>query len=105
MTRIIIELVKYLSIIFITLYAFISFRVVMMKPGKPRDRRTHIMTALMYLIHGMNFIALYVASEDSKILILYGAQLFMFIGFSALYRISYKKMSLPVLFRDISGKM
>lgn len=100
MTRIIIELVKYLSILFIALYSFIAFRVVLMKPGKPRERRTRFMTALMYIVHAMNFIALYIGTQNPQIIILYGAQLFMFIGFSALYQVSYKKMSLPV-FRNM----
>ncbi len=100
MTRIIIESVKYLSTLFIALYAFIAFRVVLMKPGKARDRRTRFMTVLMYLIHAMYFLALYVSTQNPQILVLYGAQLFMFIGFGALYQVSYKKMSLPV-FRNM----
>ena len=100
MTRIIIELVKYLTIIFLTLYTFIAFRVVMMKPGKARDKRTRMMTALMYLIHGINFGVIYLNTQDYRVLILYGAQLLVFIGFGALYQVSYRKMSVPV-FRNM----
>lgn len=100
MTRIIIELVKYVSIILITLYTFTAFRVAMMKSGKARDRRNKLMTFYMYMLHFINFAALYVSFQDTKILILYGAQLVMLIGFGALYQVSYKKMSQPV-FRNM----
>lgn len=96
MARIIIELTKYLTIILMTFYTFTAFRATIMKPGKARERRTRLMAALMYLIHGISYIALYAGTQSYQILILYGAQLLMLIVISALYKISYKRMSIPV---------
>lgn len=91
---------KYMSIIIITLYTFTAFRVAIMKAGKARERRNKLMTAFMYLLHAINFLALYVSSQDTQVLILYGTQLIMLIGFGALYQVSYRKMSQPV-FRNM----
>lgn len=96
MTRIFIELIKYLTIIIMLLYTFTACRVSIMKPGKPRERRTSFMFALMYMVHAMNFFAIYISCQDERVLILYAAELVVLIGLSALYRVSYKKMSMPV---------
>lgn len=100
MTRIIIELVKYVSILLMTLYTFTAFRVALMKSGRARDRRNRLMTVYFYLIHGANYLALYMSTQDTKVIILYGTQLVMLLGFGALYQVSYRKMSQPV-FRNM----
>jgi peptidoglycan glycosyltransferase len=100
MARIVIEIVKYISIILIALYTFSAFRVAIMKSGKQRDRRNKLMTAFMYLLHAINFLALYITEQNVRVIILYGAQLVMLIGVGALYQVSYRKMSQPV-FRNM----
>ncbi len=93
MTNIIVETTKYLLILFMTFYTFLSFRVLVMKNTKARENRYVMMSLLMYLMHGVSFVSLYITSNNIEVIFLYLAQLIVFIITGILYKVSYKRMS------------
>ncbi|ABX41714.1 FtsW/RodA/SpoVE family cell cycle protein [Lachnoclostridium phytofermentans] len=93
MTNIIVEITKYSLILLMTFYTFLSFRVLVMKNTKVRENRYRMMSLLMYLIHGVSFISLYITSNNIEVIFLYLAQLVVFIITGFLYKVSYKRMS------------
>lgn len=93
MTNIIVEITKYSLILLMTFYTFLSFRVLVMKNTKARENRYVIMSLLMYLMHGVSFISLYITSNNIEVIFLYLAQLIVFIITGLLYKVSYKRMS------------
>lgn len=100
MTNIIVEITKYSLILLMTFYTFLSFRVLVMKNTKVRENRYRMMSFLMYLMHGVSFISLYITSNDIEVIFLYLAQLIVFIIIGLLYKVSYKRMS-QLIYRNM----
>lgn len=100
MTNIIVEITKYALILLMTFYTFLSFRVLVMKNVKARESRYVMMNLLMYLIHGVSFLSLYITTQNIQVVFLYLCQLFVFIVTGVLYKVSYKRMS-QLIFRNM----
>lgn len=93
MERLIVELTKYLTIILMALYTFLSFRVLVKTNKYYRQKVYRGMELLMFIIHANCFLSLFVTTGNEGLVFLYLGQVIVFIVFGALYKVSYKSMS------------
>ena len=93
MVNIIIELSKYLMIILITMYTFICFSVFgYQDPYKKRGLLKN-QNVLMFMIHIIAFLVMFLETEDLKILVFYLMQLVLLGAIILLYTLIYPKVS------------
>jgi len=91
--NIIIELSKYLMIILITMYTFICFSVFgYQDPYKKRGLLKN-QNVLMFMIHIIAFLVMYLETEDFKILAFYLMQVVLLGAIILLYTLIYPKVS------------
>lgn len=93
MVNIIIELSKYLMIVLIAMYTYLCFSIFgYSDPDRQRSmlRRQNF---LMFMMHIVAFMAMYLEKEDIKILAFYVIQVILFIITIALYTTMYSKSS------------
>ncbi len=93
MVNIITELVKYMNIIFIALYTFCALRVLVKRRRESQQRYYFIITLILYLIHGANFLVLIISTQKLETFIFYVVQLAVLLVFRGLYKSFYKRMS------------
>lgn len=100
MLNLITEVSKYLIILLMALYTFNSFRVF---AGRSREKQQRIyssMAGLTYIIHAICYLQLFLVQLKVEIVILYLAQLGMFLAITAFYKTGYRKMSM-LIFRNM----
>ena len=93
MVNIIVELSKYLMIVLITMYTYLCFSIFgYSDPDRQRSmlRRQNV---LMFMIHIIAFMVMYLEKEDIKILAFYVIQVILFITTITLYTNIYPKSS------------
>lgn len=93
MANIIIQLSKYIMILLITLYAFLCFSIFGYRDPDRKRRMLSRQTVLMFLIHVLAFVSMYLATEDIKMLAFYLMQVALFAAVILLYTIIYPKVS------------
>lgn len=97
MVNIIVELSKYLMIIMITMYTFNCFSIFGYQDPDKKESMLKNQNVLMFLIHLVAFLVMYLETEDIKMLIFYGMQVVLFGTTLIFYRLIYPKVSRLVL--------
>ena len=80
-------------ILLITLYAFLCFGIFGFQDPDRKKRMLIRQTVLMFLIHVLAFVSMYLATEDIKMLAFYLMQVALFAAILLLYTIIYPKVS------------
>lgn len=93
MVNIIVELSKYLMIICIAIYTYECFSVFGYQSERKRRRILRRQNVMMFAIHFMAYLVLYLKIDDNKILVLYGMEVVFFIVVILLYTKIYPKVS------------
>ena len=74
MINVIVELSKYLMIIFIAVYSYLCFTVFKNHTEKEQKRIFNRQNRLMFLIHFIAYMVLFLKTGNKQLLIFYGAQ-------------------------------
>lgn len=93
MVNIIVELSKYLMIVLITMYTYHCFSVFGYYDPYDQKRILRRQNVLMFLIHIVAFMVMYLQKEDMKILAFYVIQTILFAATILLYQMLYPKAS------------
>lgn len=93
MANIIIQLSKYLMIILITMYTFLCFSIFGYQDPEKKKSLLKRQNVLMFMIHILAFLSMYLATEDIKMLAFYLMQVILFAATILLYTIIYPKVS------------
>lgn len=93
MVNIIIQLSKYIIILLITIYSLICFSIFGYSDPERKKQALDQQTILMFMIHVLAFLSMYLATNDLKILLFYVMQVVLFGTTIVLYRIFYPKVS------------
>ena len=93
MVNIIVELSKYLIIILITMYTYICFSVFGYQDPYKKKSLLRNQNVLMYMIHIIAFLVMYLETEDIKLLVFYAMQVVLFAATILLYTLLYPKVS------------
>lgn len=91
--NIIVELIKYCMILLIGVYTYYSFNIFRFKDKKNQRRLYRKLTVIIFFLHFVGSATLYLTSRSEKLIILYGAEVFMFVLVLLLYRIFYPRLS------------
>lgn len=97
MENLVIELSKYLVIILFAIYTLYCFTVFRKNEKKRQNRIFLKQRILMFLIHLICYMVLYLNTKNGKLLILYIAQLGFFLFVLFVYQVVYKRLSKLVL--------
>ena len=93
MVNIIVELSKYMMIVLITMYTFLCFSIF---GYQDPDKKKHMLgrqNALMFMIHIIAYLVMYLETEDIKLLAFYLMQVILFGAIILLYTNIYPKVS------------
>lgn len=93
MVTIIIQLSKYLMVLLITAYTFLCFSIFGYQDPDRKGRMLRIQTVLMFLVHVLAFVSMYLATDDIRMLAFYLMQVSLFAAILLLYTIIYPKVS------------
>lgn len=93
MVNLITELSKYLIILLMAGYTYYNFRYFKMKTADGKNRMCKKQNQLLFLIHALAFLLMYLRTENLEILKFYGMQLVFFVGYLTAYRLAYKNCS------------
>lgn len=93
MVNIIVELSKYLMIILITMYTYLCFSIFGYQDPDRKKSMLRRQNVLMYMIHIIAFLVMYLETEDIKLLAFYLMQVVLFGATILLYTIIYPKVS------------
>ena len=93
MVNIIVELSKYLMIICIAVYTYECFSVFGYQEERKKKRILRRQNVMMFLIHFMAYLVMYLKTDDKKVLTLYGMEVVFFIALIVLYTKLYPKVS------------
>lgn len=89
----IIEVSKYLLVLFMALYTYWNFSYFRFHEEWRQNRVCGRQNAVMFLMHFVAFTVLYLKSEDERVVLFYIAQVIFFGVYLGLYRLFYRKMS------------
>ncbi len=84
---------KYIIIIFITIYTYYGFRSFAIEDDKKRKKKYNKMVFIIMFIHLMSYFVLYINLENNKIIVLYLAELVVFLLIFILYQWVYPNLS------------
>ena len=93
MVNIIVELSKYLMIICIAIYTYECFSVFGYQEERKRRKILRRQNVMMFAIHFMAYLVLYLKTDEKKVLILYGMEVIFFVAIILLYTKIYPKVS------------
>lgn len=94
MVQLIVQSSKYIMIFLFLIYTFLSFSVFrFIGKGKTEGVIYGIQRVLLFLIHGIGYLVLYMTTENSQIVGFYLMQLILFAAFLFMYHVFYKKAS------------
>ena len=97
MTNLIVELSKFAFIILIALYTLLSFSILKKKSQGQMEAGWKLQNLLMFFLHLLAYVVLYLQTEEIKILIFYLFQLFLLQAVLVFSVIIYPKMNRLVL--------
>ena len=93
MTNLIVELAKYILIILICFYTYQSFNVFRTHDIRKQNKIFFNQNYLMFLLHLMGYLVIYIKTEDRKVWMFYGAQVALLLGILLFYSFVYRKSS------------
>ena len=93
MANIIIECTKYIMIVLITIYTYQCFSIFACEEGKAKKRILRNQNRLMFLIHFMAFMGMYLKTGEAKLLIFYVAQVILLLMTIVLFTRIYPRVS------------
>ncbi len=93
MVNIIVELSKYLMIICIAIYTYECFSVFGYQDEYKKRTILRRQNVLMFAIHFMAHLVLYLKTDQKNVLILYGVEVILFVAVILLYTKIYPKVS------------
>ena len=93
MVNIIIELSKYIIIFLMTAYTFSCFSIFVQEYEESERHILIRQNILMFLIHFMAYMVMYLKTGEQKLIVFYGCQVVYFIAVIVLYRIIYPNVS------------
>lgn len=91
--NILVELIKYLMLVLIGMYAFYCLGAIRCKNKKQLDRYHAVLVFIIFFLHFAGNAALYIQVKSTKLLYLYGGELLLFVLVLVLYRLIYPKLS------------
>lgn len=97
MTNLIIELSKFAFIILIALYTLLSFSVLKKKNQGETNYGWKMQNLLMFFIHLLAYVVMYLKTEEIKLLIFYLLQLFLLQAVIVMTQVIYPKINCLVL--------
>lgn len=92
MVNLIVDISKYLMILLIAVYTYLNFRFF----GVADDKKQSIcgkQNVVMYLIHALAYMILYLMTKDTNVLVFYGAQVIFFLSYQYLSKLFYRNIS------------
>lgn len=93
MVNIVVELSKYLMIIMIAIYTFECFAVFNFSDEYTKRGIMRRQNVLMFMIHFIAFLVMYLQTEEKKMLVFYGMQVVLFLAVILLYTKIYPRVS------------
>lgn len=93
MTNLAIQVTKYIMIVLIVLYTMSIYHYLMLKTPKGRNRSSGLQIFCIFAFHLTGNMAIYLYTEDIKILYFYGCQIVFFIMYLLIFKLVYKKAS------------
>lgn len=93
MINIIIQLSKYIIILLITIYTLTCFSIFGYSDPQRKKQALNQQTVLMFMIHILAFLSMFLATSDLELLIFYLMQVVLFGTTIGLYKILYPKVS------------
>lgn len=93
MLNIICEISKYIVIILMILYTVKCFSVMVSTDEKDKKKKLNKQIVYVFLIHFFCYLVMYLRTGTTKILIFYGAQIFIAICYMVIYHSLYKESS------------
>lgn len=93
MVNIIIQLSKYVMILLITAYTFICFSIFGYQDPDRKKSMLNKQSVIIFLIHILAFVSMYLATGDIKMLAFYLMQAILFLTTILLYTLIYPKVS------------
>lgn len=93
LVNIIVEISKYILIILMTIYTFSCFSVFTKDYVEDERKTLRRQNVLMFSIHFLAYMVMYLKTEDKKLLFLYAAQFVLFLAAIILYSIIYPNVS------------
>ena len=93
MVNIIVELSKYSIILLITMYTFLCFSIFGYQDPDKKRQLLRQQNVLMFMIHIIAFLVMYLETEDIKMLVFYLAQVVLLGATILLYILIYPKVS------------
>lgn len=92
MINLIVDISKYLMILLAAVYTYLNFHYF----GVGEERKKQIcgrQNVMMFLIHMLAYLIIYLKTEDAGMLVFYGAQVVFFLCYIYLYRLFYRNVS------------
>ncbi len=93
MVNVMIELSKYLMILLIMIYTYMSFRYFRYHDPRKQEQICSRQTVIILINHLIGMSVLYLKSEDDRLVLLYLAQAVFLIAYIGLYRLFYRNRS------------
>lgn len=93
MVNILVKLSKYVITLLMAFYTFKCFSVFRHNSDKAKNRIYKEQNTIMYIIHFIAYLIIFIKSENINVILLYGAELAFFIMIIALYQGLYPKCS------------
>lgn len=95
--NLVIELSKYIIIILITIYTLYCFTVFRNNDKKRQNSIFRKQTVILFLVHGICYLVLYLNSNNIKVGYLYLAEVLFFILIPMIYKLVYRNLSRLIL--------
>ena len=93
MVNVIVELSKYVIILAIAIYTFECFAIFGFEDPHTKNSILRRQNVLMFLMHFVAFMVMFLQTEEKKMLGFYGMQVILFIAILVLYHLIYPKVS------------
>jgi len=93
MNNLIVELSKYILIILICFYTYQSFNVFRTRDVKKQSKIFFNQNYLMFMMHLMAYLVIYIKTNDIKVWFFYAAQVLLLLGILLFYSNVYKRSS------------
>lgn len=97
MVNIVTEFVKYINIILIAIYTYYAYRVYRFSDKNKQNRIYRRMSYIIFEIHFISYLVLYLNSKSTKIIILYAMEVISLILVLSLYQWIYVNLSRQIL--------
>lgn len=93
MTNLVVDISKYLMIFSIMLYTYFNFRYFGIKDVEKQNKVCRKQRAMMYLLHFLGYLVLYLKTASEAVAVFYLVQLVFFAAYKGIMCILYKKCS------------